>query len=197
MVRRSSRLAFAGGMWVFPGGRLDPEDFGDDADDLDAAERRAAAREAFEETRVVIEPAALVRWSHWTPPDLGQSHRFSTAFFIGADPGDEVVVDHGEIREHRWLAPAEALALHAEGQIELAPPTFITLLQLRAAGSLTEWITRGTEAVEHFSTVIAAEGETMVALYHGDAGYERADPTAAGRRHRLVMASDGWRYLRD
>ena len=28
MVRRTSRLAFAGGMWVFPGGRVDPAEEG-------------------------------------------------------------------------------------------------------------------------------------------------------------------------
>ena len=26
MLRRNSKLAFVGGMWVFPGGRVDPED---------------------------------------------------------------------------------------------------------------------------------------------------------------------------
>ncbi len=27
MLKRNRDLAFAGGMWVFPGGRIDPEDF--------------------------------------------------------------------------------------------------------------------------------------------------------------------------
>ena len=29
MLRRDSKLAFAGGAWVFPGGRIDPEDYPD------------------------------------------------------------------------------------------------------------------------------------------------------------------------
>jgi hypothetical protein len=33
-------------------------------------------------------------------------------------------------------------------------------------------------------------------MWRGDAGYEFADPTATGARHRLVMADDGWRYER-
>ena len=40
--RRSSKLAFHGGAWVFPGGRIDPEDYGDAPDDLASAARRAA-----------------------------------------------------------------------------------------------------------------------------------------------------------
>lgn len=197
MVRRDSRLAFAGGMWVFPGGRIDPEDFSDQPGDLAAAERRAAAREAGEEVGLVVDETLLVRWSHWTPPDHGQSHRFSTAFFIGPAPAGRVTVDDGEIREHRWVAPSAALDLHSRGEIELAPPTFITLVQLAADARLEAWLSRDEADVEHFNTVIAADGDAMVALYHGDAGYESADPAAAGPRHRLVMGPTAWRYLRD
>jgi 8-oxo-dGTP pyrophosphatase MutT (NUDIX family) len=196
MVRRDSRLAFAGGMWVFPGGRIDPEDFSGDPDDLAAAEARAAAREAAEEVGLDVDPAALVRWSHWTPPDHGQSHRFSTAFFVGPAPTGEVVVDGGEIRDHRWVSPAGALALHRQGEIELAPPTFITLVQLGEAPDLAGLLA-GRAAVEHFATRIAGVGDDLVALYHGDAGYESGDPHAAGPRHRLVMSAGGWAYLRD
>ena len=51
MLRRDTELAFAGGAWVFPGGRIDPEDFpeGTNADDPAAvlrAAHNAAAREA-------------------------------------------------------------------------------------------------------------------------------------------------------
>ena len=34
LARRSSKLAFHGGAWVFPGGRIDPDDYGDAPDDL-------------------------------------------------------------------------------------------------------------------------------------------------------------------
>ncbi len=41
------------------------------------------------------------------------------------------------------------------------------------------------------------DGDRVVALYHGDAGYERSDPTATGPRHRLWMDPAGWSYERD
>ena len=48
MLRRNSKIVF-GGMWVFPGGRLDPEDWeGIPEDDDLAASRVAAEREAME-----------------------------------------------------------------------------------------------------------------------------------------------------
>ena len=88
MCRRNSKLAFAGGAWVFPGGRVDPGDWdGDPTDDLrdvrtvDAA-RRAAVREAAEEAGAVVDPTSLVLISHWTPP-IEAPKRFATYFFLG------------------------------------------------------------------------------------------------------------------
>ena len=51
MLRRNSKLAF-GGMWVFPGGRVEESD-GAGLDDEFAAARRAAVREAEEESGLV------------------------------------------------------------------------------------------------------------------------------------------------
>ena len=72
MLRRNSKLAFAGGAWVFPGGRIDPEDYpgGEVSDDDDAvltAARNAAAREAMEEAGLVVDPDSLAWFAHWTP----------------------------------------------------------------------------------------------------------------------------------
>ena len=50
MLRKNSRIAF-GGMWVFPGGRIDSEDYSSD-ENLEQAARNAAAREAAEEANV-------------------------------------------------------------------------------------------------------------------------------------------------
>jgi 8-oxo-dGTP pyrophosphatase MutT (NUDIX family) len=198
MVRRDSRLAFAGGMWVFPGGRVDAEDFADDPDDIAAAEQRAAAREAMEEAGLTVDDALLSRWSHWTPPDHDHGHRFSTAFFVAVAPDGDVVVDDGEIRAHQWVSPAAAIDLHAAGEIELAPPTYITLVQLAEASTVEGLLAlASSREPEHFTTKIATDGEAMVALYHGDAGYEAGDGTIEGARHRLVMIDGGWRYLRD
>jgi 8-oxo-dGTP pyrophosphatase MutT (NUDIX family) len=198
MLRRDSRLAFAGGMWVFPGGRVDADDYATDLEDIAAAEQRAAAREAMEEAGLTVDGASLARWSHWTPPNHDHGHRFSTAFFVAVAPEGDVVVDDGEIRAHRWVSPSGAIALHAAGEIELAPPTYITLVQLAAAETVDALIALASSRdPEHFTTKIATDGEAMVALYHGDAGYEAGDGTIEGARHRLVMLDAGWRYLRD
>jgi hypothetical protein len=53
-----------------------------------------------------------------------------------------------------------------------------------------------TRPVEHFATRIAVDGSEIVAMYHGDSGYETAEPNLGGARHRLLMGST-WNYERD
>ena len=82
MLRRNSKLAFAGGAWVFPGGRIDPEDYPGgkpslDAADLAVAARTAAVREAMEEAALAVDPEGLVWFAHWTPGPLA-ARRFAT-----------------------------------------------------------------------------------------------------------------------
>ena len=201
MLRRNARLAFAGGMWVWPGGRLDPDDWEgaeptDDLAALEAAARRAATREAAEEAGLVVDPSTLVWFSHWTPPTIAPK-RFATFFFVAQAPRGAVHIDGGEIHAHAWLTPADAMARRDALEIELSPPTWITLEQLApfrsAADALAEL---GRRTPEWFATRIAAVDDGAVALYHGDSGYESGDPSRPGGRHRLWMLPEGWRYER-
>src|SRR3990167_8946879 len=60
MVKRSTTMAFAAGAVVFPGGRVDPDDYlvarphGFAADEADGAARVAALRETLEETGLAV-----------------------------------------------------------------------------------------------------------------------------------------------
>ena len=70
MLRRNSKISF-GGMWVFPGGRVDEADrAGLVAGDELGAARIAAVREANEEAGLEVDLEQLVVLSHWTPPPI-------------------------------------------------------------------------------------------------------------------------------
>jgi 8-oxo-dGTP pyrophosphatase MutT (NUDIX family) len=196
MLRRDSKLAFAAGMWVFPGGRVDDEDReADDEDELVVA-RRAAAREAHEESGLVVAPGELVVLSHWMPPPQTPK-RFSTWFFVASAPQGEVVIDDGEIRDHRWVQPQHALDARDAGEVELAPPTWVTLHRLAQHAVVADALADAARSEpEHFTTRAALTEEGVVTMWHGDAGYESGDPDAQGPRHRLWMVEGGWRYER-
>lgn len=195
LLRRNSQLAFHGGAWVFPGGRIDPQDAGAGGDE--GAARRAAAREAHEEAGLEIDPASLVQISHWTTPE-GQPKRFSTWFFVGLADATQVRVDGGEIHAHAWLSPAAALAAQRAREIELPPPTFVTLSTLvesRRAEQTLE-AARASEPLVYLPRLVRVDGG-MCSLYPADAGWEQRDASREGARHRLHMLESGWRYERD
>ena len=195
LVRRNAQLAFHGGAWVFPGGRLDAEDYGGGSDVI-AAARCAAVREAREEAGLVLVANDLVGISRWVTP-VQLPKRFDTWFFAAAGTHAPVAVDGGEIHDHSWMPPAEALAKQRAGEIELPPPTFVTITAIaphataRAAlGALAR------DPVEVFEPRLFPIEGGAVTLYAGDAGYEDAELERPGPRHRLWIRDDGWRYER-
>jgi 8-oxo-dGTP pyrophosphatase MutT (NUDIX family) len=194
MLRRSARGAF-GGMWVFPGGRVDPGDFvGLDPGDALGAARRAAVREAFEESGLSIEPAQLRPFAHWTPPASAPAV-FPTWFFIAPAPAGAVAIDNDEIHDHAWMAPSEALRRRDAGEIQLAPPTWVTLYRLSAfrepAGAFAG-LTSGEPRI--YITRIEKVDGGMTSVWAGDAAYADGDLARPGPRHRLTMLASGWRY---
>lgn len=196
LVRRNSKLAFHGGAWVFPGGRIDGEDFGSLAGNLAEAARHAAVREAYEEVGVRVAPDDLVPFARWVTPE-GLPRRFDAWFFAAPAPTGPVQVDGGEIEESRWFRPAAALAAKRDGEIDLPPPTFVTLSQFcgveRVAHALDALRRNPLRSyVPHLHML--ADGSAC-SLYEGDAGYDGGDPERNGPRHRLWMRRDGsWVY---
>jgi 8-oxo-dGTP pyrophosphatase MutT (NUDIX family) len=196
-LRRNTAVDFHGGAWVFPGGRVDPEDFAGAPDDALAAARRASVREAHEEAGLVVRADALVHFAHWTT-SLGAPKRFSTWFFAGRAGDDAVRVDGGEISDARWLRPEEALARQRAREMELPAPTFVTSLALAtfadAKSVLSAWSARPPEP---FLPRIHPHAEGRVSLYQQDAAYAEGDLDSPGPRHRLWMLRSGWRYERE
>jgi len=201
MLRRNSKLEFAGGMWVWPGGRLDPADYvdgqpTDDPTQLEAAARRAAVREATEEAGLVVDPDSLVWFSHWTPPPIALK-RFATYFFAAPAPSGTVEIDGGEIHGHGWFTPADAMRRRNALELELSPPTWITLEQLAPFTTTAEALAAlADREPEWFATRFAVVDGGAVAMYHGDSGYDDQVADRPGGRHRLWMLEDGWRYER-
>lgn len=192
MLRKNSKIAY-GGMWVFPGGRVDDED-APGQPDLERA-RVAAAREAEEEASLNLNPDDLVWFSHWTPPPV-EIRRFSTWFFVARAPDTDVTIDQGEITESQWIRPADALVQQAEKKIELVPPTYISLHYLAQHESVDAALRDlvPVDGPRHYVTQITTGDGGMVVMWEEDAGYPTKDASVAGPRHRLLMTKDGFTF---
>jgi 8-oxo-dGTP pyrophosphatase MutT (NUDIX family) len=195
LLRRNAAVTFAGGMWVFPGGTLDPEDWDAAGGDEFAAARAGAAREALEESDLAIDPDCMVQISHWTTPEA-EPKRFYTWFFLAIAPPDpQVAIDDSEIKDHAWLNIAEAVRRHEAGELGLFPPTLITLRRLLGYMSAEDAMigVAAQDPVRVFP-VFAKTDAGIAVMFDGDAGYESGEAGRAGARHRAVLADRAWQY---
>lgn len=198
LVQRSREVRHMGGMWVFPGGRVDPADNVPGGDEY-AAAVNAAIRETHEEAGLVIDPDQLLYISHWTTPK-GAKRRFATWFFlVFLEEDQEVQVDGGEIVHHRWLAPQVAFDESADEREEMSlmPPTYVSLVSIEPYDNC-----------EQARAALAAAGPTIYEprmvqveggicfLYDGDAGYAEVNVEAVGDRHRTYMVDGTLDYQR-
>lgn len=189
LLRRPESGSFAGA-WVFPGGKVEPGDVVVGESEQDAA-RRAAVREAYEETGIRIVGATAL--SHWTPPPETPV-RISTWFFLARDLGDEVRLNPGEIVDAGWFTPEQAFAAHVDGALTLFPPTWVTLHGLLRHRDVDQAFAAVGEP-EHYATRITPLEAGMLVTWEGDEAHPEG-MAPPGARHRLTTGRPPWRYER-
>jgi ADP-ribose pyrophosphatase YjhB (NUDIX family) len=188
---------------VFPGGKIDPEDYrcvkevctGEELEI--SASIHAAVRETQEEAGVTIPVEALVLMSCWTTPAFGNRPRFRTWFFAAQMNDQPIVVDGKEMLEHRWFSIDEAVSQPCVREFGMLPPTYNTLLEIQPYHTVAEALAalRQQPLRVYNPKLLPMEGG-FVSLYEGDAGYETADVSAPGARHRLIVDHNGYRRER-
>lgn len=175
LVKRSPAAPWMAGVWVFPGGAVDPGEAAaaGDPDSDDRPHRAAAVRELAEEAGVEgVPPDALVKYSRWITPAQVRT-RFDTHFFLAPLPsGQEPTPDGEEVVELGWFEPAAALDAHREGRILLVFPTIKHLEQLDRFDSADALLdhARGRRVVPVQPQVVGA-GEMARVVLPGEPGY--------------------------
>ena len=193
LLKRNDELKHMPGLWVFPGGKVEDSDEGND--DLEQA-RRGAARELQEEAGLSLPAETLLTFSHWLTPVVAK-RRFATWFFIAGVGSDEpVTVDGSEIVAHKWWPPEDAIRAHHEGQLPITPPTLVSLHDLQVEDDPSVLLAQLDErAPPRFFPRVVRDGDQMVFLYEGDAAYESGDLTQQGAQHRTLGTQGIFRYV--
>ena len=154
MILRHEKSSFVPSAWVFPGGAVDFED--GPAGTLDTLQR-AALREVLEETGVRL-TGELVLTSRWITP-AGLPKRFDTWFFLAAAPADVVIkLQEEEAVDFLWIAPSEAIARNAAGNLPMVFPTIRNLEALLPFESVSGLMdTRRSAVVDPVQPVLVVE----------------------------------------
>lgn len=115
-------------------------------------------------------------FAHWITPE-GAPRRYDTRFFVAAAPAGQVAAhDAAETIAARWIRPADALAAHREGEIELIFPT-IRNLQAIGRFTTTGELLAAAAAASRVAAVlprVVVDGRGIRILLPGDPGYESA-----------------------
>jgi 8-oxo-dGTP pyrophosphatase MutT (NUDIX family) len=121
-------------------------------------------------------------FSHWLTPE-GAPRRYDTWFLVAPAPaGQEGSHDDGELVHSQWVRPADAIAGHERGDLELIFPTYRTLRVLETFGTATALL----------DAVRAANADaTQPPLVVADASGQRV----ALNDEERAAATRGWRAL--
>ncbi len=126
MMERQSTMAFAAGMWVFPGGGVDVAKDGASDDAI----VKAAVREVEEESGLRLDADDVVLWDAWTTP-MFEPRRYRTYFFVAALPEGQVAAGTStESKRTLWVSASDAIEIAERGEAAIMPPTYLNLLDV-------------------------------------------------------------------
>ena len=96
--------------------------------------------DVLERLDVSIDASQFQYFSRWiTPKAELATRRFDARFFVARAPQDQVAeADATEVLDGRWIAPADALAANARGEINLIFPTIKHLERIAPYGTVDE-----------------------------------------------------------
>ncbi len=161
MVRRPPR-GFFGGVWVFPGGTVDPGDHSADDSDLEQAFRRAAVRELAEEVGMVVDASSLAFVSRWVTPTM-YPRRYDTHFYLAhMSTTLPLTLARDELEEAAYITPAAALSAHQAQQWPMVLPTLAHLRWLARFTSIDQALEATSRArLDPVSPAMAADGSLV------------------------------------
>ena len=131
LMQRSSTMAFAPNMAVFPGGKVDPKDH-----EFPDPFMACAIREVHEE--VGLKLTSLVALDHWITPEV-EPLRYDVRFYLSiVEEHVEGALVTTEADTILWLTPAQAHARSLDGSLPMLRPTQIALAELDMCKNLEE-----------------------------------------------------------
>jgi 8-oxo-dGTP pyrophosphatase MutT (NUDIX family) len=127
-------------------------------------DRSLSLAELLARRRLVLRSDLLRPWSRWVTPVV-ESRRFDARFFAAALPAGQRTRDvGGEAAATAWIGPAAAIAAGQRGEIELWPPTAVTLAELAACGDVDSALAGPRQVAPRIPEVLMREGAAWLTV---------------------------------
>ena len=112
---------------------------------------------------------------HWITP-VGERRRFDTRFFVALAPeAQEPLHDDGETIASLWVRPAAAIRMWKDGELQMFPPTVVSLQFLEphatAADAIVAAAAVGVPPVV-LPRIVIEDGRVVGVRRHGDPDYD-------------------------
>jgi 8-oxo-dGTP pyrophosphatase MutT (NUDIX family) len=116
-------------------------------------------------------------FAHWITP-RGAPRRYDTRFFVAAAPPGQIAAHSaGETIAEVWITPADALARHRAGEIQIIFPTIRNLQAIgrfSSSAGLLAAAAQASSSVPAIEPRVVADGNGMRIVLPGDPGFEDA-----------------------
>jgi 8-oxo-dGTP pyrophosphatase MutT (NUDIX family) len=127
-------------------------------------DRSVSLAELLTRRGLVLRSDLLRPWSRWITPAV-EPRRFDARFFAAALPAGQRTRDvGGEAAEAAWIEPAAAIEAGQRGEIELWPPTAVTLAELAACGDAESALSGPRHVTPRIPEVLLREGAAWLTV---------------------------------
>ncbi|HTI28472.1 MAG TPA: NUDIX hydrolase [Kutzneria sp.] len=136
--------------------------------------REVSLAQFLADAGLVLRADLLRPWANWVTP-AEEPRRYDTRFFLAVLPeGQHADGATSEADQAGWQRPQDAIDDWKAGNVGLLPPTWMTLAELRDAGTVAAAMELDRQTTEKIIPKVIRRGNKLHAVLPGDPEYDRA-----------------------
>jgi 8-oxo-dGTP pyrophosphatase MutT (NUDIX family) len=136
--------------------------------------REVSLAQFLADAGLVLRADLLRPWANWVTP-AEEPRRYDTRFFLAVLPeGQHADGATSEADHAGWQRPQDAIDDWKAGNVGLLPPTWMTLAELRDAGTVAAAMELDRQTTEKIIPKVIRRGNKLHAVLPGDPEYDRA-----------------------
>ncbi len=153
-------------------------------------------RKVYQESELLAASERLKLWSVWVTPQQ-EKYRYHTTFYalpVSDAEASAAVHDNVEVVSSHFATPEAFLARHARHEMFLIPPTWVTLMELKALGTVDK-IMASKRSAAVIEPTLQKTPEQLCVCLPGDMQHFQSLPNVTGLRRVVVTPGQPFRWV--